>query len=580
MALTIGLSTLPVAAQERLQFDPHNGFARFPTGGALRLASQARTAAHRTSYLAQNQQQQAKKPGVRVSPPQSGVRLLEELFQRVRSAPQVAMAKNLKQQQEAQLSMNKSIADKLGPTDYNLAIRPKAAGKPALLPQPTVALLPHQTVIASAPTSLPGGAGGGGAVGGLYNASNGIGPQAQDAPVSAAAEAPQAAPAAPPVEQWMGNRQLASTERKGLWDQSIAWHPTTAGKERFNNNVYGDESSTSADDGLSTAQQQAGRSRSATTFYNAPREVQIMDNGVNLRGATRAKAAQAPAAYNAYQPPDLGTATGRLAGFASKLQQLQSSQNMDDLSRAVADQREMRDQKAAERTAYKKEAPPPPLAPMIAASTPAKRSSKMKASKLDRAEERFDKDAAANEEDAELEKSAGYRGMHANYYAGNNWRRNQLKVAMGEPGIAALPPNVVTGIPSVRLGISESQAAVALNSRGTTKHDVVDKWTVLSWQRSTQNNLTALQLYVRNGQLDAMRIFDPSLMAPDFGVSMGADLAQVKERFGEPAFILPEPGPGAGQNYIYPISQVGFQLSRPTPDSQPRVMSVLIFNVK
>jgi hypothetical protein len=85
---------------------------------------------------------------------------------------------------------------------------------------------------------------------------------------------------------------------------------------------------------------------------------------------------------------------------------------------------------------------------------------------------------------------------------------------------------------------------------------------------------------MRNGLLDAMRIFDQTLIGPDFGVTLGDSLARVKEKFGEPAFILQEPGPGAGQNYIYPISQVGFQLARPAPGDQPRVVSLLIFNVK
>jgi len=551
MALTIGLCAMPVAAQ--------------------------------------NQQQQVKKPGIRISPPTAGVRLLEELFQRVRSAPQVAMAKNLKQQQEAQLSMNKSATDKQGPTDYNLIIRPKTAGKPAMLSQPTVALLPHQTVIGSAPTNFPGTGGGGGAVGGafanLQSASNGtVGPQAGDASCTTAASSPQAAPAAASVEQWMGSRSISSStgnERKGLWENSIAWHPTTTAKERVNEIVYGDEGTAQSE--MNTSVQ--GHARQKAMLYNAPHEIQMMDSAPVVRSGTRAKAAPIPVSSYQYQPPDLGAATGRLAGFASKLQQLQNSQNMDDLSRALSEQSQLRDQKAAERTAYKTTSRdfremPQPQSVAMAQSAPMKKSAKTKSAKLDRAQTRFDKDVADEESDELEKRESATRGIHTNYYGGNNWRRNQLKVAMGEPGLAALPPNVVTGIPSVRLGISETQAARELNSRGTTKHDVVDKWTVLSWQRSTANNQTALQLYVRNGQLDAMRIFDPSLMAADFGVSMGADLAQVKERFGEPAFILPEPGPGAGQNYIYPFSQVGFQLSRPTPDSQPRVMSVLIFNVK
>ncbi len=152
---------------------------------------------------------------------------------------------------------------------------------------------------------------------------------------------------------------------------------------------------------------------------------------------------------------------------------------------------------------------------------------------------------------------------------------------MTNGGLALLPPNVVTGIPLIRLGTSGSQATNALIAMGHLKQQKVNKWTVISWQRSEVKGAgTDLQLYVRNGLLDAMRIFNSSLIAPDFGVGMGASLSAVKEKFGEPAFILQEPLPGAGQNYIYPISQVGFQFARPAPNAPPQVVSILIFNVK
>lgn len=145
--------------------------------------------------------------------------------------------------------------------------------------------------------------------------------------------------------------------------------------------------------------------------------------------------------------------------------------------------------------------------------------------------------------------------------------------------IALLPPNVVTGIPLVRLGSSEQQAASALAQLGTMKVDQVNNWKVWTWSKKGEKS-PALQLFVRHGLLDAMRIFDRSLIGSDFGVTLGDDLSKVKEQFGEPAFMVPEPAPGAGQNYIYPISQVGFQIARPAPDQSPRVVSVLIFHVK
>jgi hypothetical protein len=148
--------------------------------------------------------------------------------------------------------------------------------------------------------------------------------------------------------------------------------------------------------------------------------------------------------------------------------------------------------------------------------------------------------------------------------------------------IALLPPNVVTGIPLIRLGSSEAQASSALAQIGKMKVEQVDNWNVWTWSKPGEKD-PALQLYVRHGLLDAMRIFDRSLIGSDFGVTLGDVLSKVKETFGEPAFMVKEPQPGAGQNYIYPISQVGFQLARPAgaPANQPpRVVSVLIFHVK
>lgn len=145
--------------------------------------------------------------------------------------------------------------------------------------------------------------------------------------------------------------------------------------------------------------------------------------------------------------------------------------------------------------------------------------------------------------------------------------------------LALLPPNVATGIPLVSLGTSQVQAMNALSAIGQVKEQKIGKWNVLTWKKK-DSNYTALQLFFRHGLLDAMRIFDQSLVAPDFGAAPGANLEAVKARFGEPAFLLPEPVPGIGQNYVYPISQVGFQFARPEKDSAPQVVSVLIFSVK
>ncbi len=148
-----------------------------------------------------------------------------------------------------------------------------------------------------------------------------------------------------------------------------------------------------------------------------------------------------------------------------------------------------------------------------------------------------------------------------------------------ESRIAILPPNVFTGIPMVRLGISEKQAGRALAASGSMDRQRINGWSVWTCFKPGTRE-PALQVYMRHGQVDAVRTFDASLVGTDFGVRLGDSLAAVKERFGEPAFIIPEPTPGAGQNYVYPISQVAFLIARPSPNAAPQVTGLFIFNVK
>ncbi|PZM84430.1 MAG: hypothetical protein DKT66_07280 [Candidatus Melainabacteria bacterium] len=145
--------------------------------------------------------------------------------------------------------------------------------------------------------------------------------------------------------------------------------------------------------------------------------------------------------------------------------------------------------------------------------------------------------------------------------------------------IALLPPSVVTGIPLVRLGTSESETNKALAGKGQLNKTKVNDWSVWSLQKAG-NDEVSLQIYSRNGQVEAIRIFDTSLISHDFGVKLGDDLATVKQKFGEPAFILSEPQSRGGQNYVYPISQVSFQLAYTSKTTAPKVVSLLIFNAK
>lgn len=145
--------------------------------------------------------------------------------------------------------------------------------------------------------------------------------------------------------------------------------------------------------------------------------------------------------------------------------------------------------------------------------------------------------------------------------------------------VALSPPTVVMGIPTVRLRSSENQANRALAVMGNMQKRNLNGWTIWSCNRpGTKDPL--VQMYIRHGRVEALRIFDPSMVAPDLGVHIGDDLAVLKARFGEPAFILSEPLPGTGQNYIYPISQIGFLVSRSNPGAPPQVASLLIFNVQ
>ncbi len=164
--------------------------------------------------------------------------------------------------------------------------------------------------------------------------------------------------------------------------------------------------------------------------------------------------------------------------------------------------------------------------------------------------------------------------------AGESWRQPApAKKSRRAVEVALLPPNVVTGIPLVRLGSSEATARRALATMGSARQQVVSRWTVWSLPRRGSKS-TALQVYMRNGLVEALRIFDNSLVGPEFGVLLGDDVSSVKMRFGEPTFILSEPMSGSGQNYVYPLSQVAFQLSRPASGKRPVVVSLLIFNVK
>jgi hypothetical protein len=438
----------------------------------------------------------------RISPPTSGVKLIEDIFQRVRSAPQIAMAKNLYKQQQLELPQQQQRS---GPTDYRLAIRPKkSSGRSAAMPSPSLNLMRGDGGMDAISVNF-GGAGG----------------------------ASRALIAAEPVtEQWMGARQFPVVARESnAKNSSGVWEIPQ--QQEF----------------------QAGKkSREWDGYMDQP--------------ATAARPQQ--------QVMDLKTTAGRLLNLTSKMEQVQRMAEQQIASAPASPSAGVRMNKRSDISEAKfrnnlgeKESKDNSDALMGA-------DEELSQAKLDAAPRQQRRESArAKDKDSGAMRGGGV-GDGGSLFS--NERMNKAKIAMAD--IALLPPNVVTGIPLVRLGSSEFQANSALQQIGSMKQQKVNKWTVWSWNRPQGKPGTSLQLYMRNGLLDAMRIFDQTLIGPDFGVTLGDSLARVKEKFGEPAFILQEPGPGAGQNYIYPISQVGFQLARPAPGDQPRVVSLLIFNVK
>lgn len=174
---------------------------------------------------------------------------------------------------------------------------------------------------------------------------------------------------------------------------------------------------------------------------------------------------------------------------------------------------------------------------------------------------------------------------------GDNQYSNSPLMTPNQPGqfqyirnqlIALLPPSVVGGIPAARLGATEQELAATINQKNTATKQSIDGWSI--WTFKSQNGHTAaVQLYMRHKVLEAIRVFQPTYLGEEVGIKIGDDLQSIKTKFGEPAFILSEPDLGKGtpsQNYVYPISHVAFQLSRSKTQKTPQVVSVLIFDMQ
>lgn len=149
------------------------------------------------------------------------------------------------------------------------------------------------------------------------------------------------------------------------------------------------------------------------------------------------------------------------------------------------------------------------------------------------------------------------------------------------PVIAFLPPSTIRGISGLPLGSSDAETASFLKGKGQVRATSSQGWKV--YTLTDKYGATALQAYLRNGRIEAMRVFSGQYLPVNLGVTIDDELSNMKSKFGEPSFILDEPKVGQtvaampAKNYIYPLSQVGFQLARPQGGGAPKVLSVLLF---
>jgi len=154
-----------------------------------------------------------------------------------------------------------------------------------------------------------------------------------------------------------------------------------------------------------------------------------------------------------------------------------------------------------------------------------------------------------------------------------------LKKSGERQELAYLPLTKFAGIPLVSLGDNESDLPNRLKFLGTVEKTLVKPWTVWSLTKPGSNDYS-LQVFAQNGIVDAVRVKDPSLWSSEQGICLGDAVSAVKEKFGEPAFILCHPRSSEHKVYVYPISQVAFRLERSSDADMPRVKDVIIFNVK
>lgn len=511
----------------------------------------------------------------RVTPPQGGVKLLQDIFNRVRSAPQIALAKTgAKKYAESQ-----QLSDSNNATDYKLAIRPKNQGKNMMTQGPALSWMPS----ASPSNTMNSAWLGQGATNGTIGA--GVAPLEQQIASNLGASVGGGGGAGFSAAAGGSSLRGAMMNKPGgLRGQSASGY---AGQQKADSSF--------AETQVAMRRDQSYKKQGlvpppppALVAYDAAASAG-RSRGVQISGRAQSSPSQQPSPT----PPPLGVALKNFGGALNDLnRKMEEADKIVQAEPVIAKpqvkaktspannylrQVKSNDDRA---TAAEASAAPPAAMPQSNMGKYVADAERMKTYvKESKGSWNAQGGAGIWEPVGNVPQAEAEGGGDAFGNIGSSGVKFRQAPDKDRDLIALLPPNVVTGIPLIRLGISEMQASSALAQLGKMKRQQVNSWNVWTWVKPGEQD-AALQLYVRHGLLDAMRIFDRSLIGTDFGVTLGDDLSKVKEKFGEPAFILSEPQPGAGQNYIYPISQVGFQIARPAPDQPPRVVSVLIFHVK
>ncbi len=490
--------------------------------------------------------------------PDSGVQLLETIFSRVMNIPQVALTKTTGSQILAQnLKQNFQQSNSGQGVDYKLAIRPKEPGKVFAAPSPS-------------PLQMPQAGLGSIASGGML-ALRQQGRYAPGAPASFGDEGDALiaqAPASAAPENWRGgalsrtalkNEMAEAQDKPGVWD-------------RDGNSLFSSSNNSAA-----------LRGRGFTT-QNADAE------GAPPLSNYDSVSAFVPPASSEKKVSDLSTAVNKLFKISKNLEEAQSLGEKLEKEQAGADNKDPKVSAKSRQNSGLMIADAPqraqqqwynaPRELQIVDERPVVRDFRESPQP---AQNYGLQGGSSSSSSLPKANSTGIHGSLMKRTKDDAGSSSSSRRADGlKNKIALLPPHVITGIPlgNVTLGKSEAQVLGSIGRIGKVKQQNIRNWTVYTWSKK-DSSAEALQLFFRHGLLDGIRIFDSSLMASDFGVYPGDKLEKVKEKFGEPSFLLAEPGNSqAGKNYIYPISQVGFQLARKDSESAPLVVSVLIFSVK